>query len=490
MADFDNLDYLEKGFDPASLTVPRIRSILVSHDISYPAAAKKPQLIQIFNDEVLPQRKKILAARAKVRRMSKGIMDADSQESQSQLTEDEEEPELPQPRKSGRATRPSRAKPEESELEVERTRSPTKRGRTPRASVRTPAARSSDTETTESVAQSTARKSRRSETVEDPTPQIKSEDEERPGVNRRESNFTYDNPFQSGSSPVERHVSGEKKRKSLAASGTKDMATRKSGTKRQSDGDRRTASSSYEIPVKQLNGVIDIDENGVIADEEFTPEAQLELLQEQSLKGVDALGPRRPTQRRGFNWKLPAWIGVVSTLAAYSGYYRQEKIAVGYCGVGREARQVFPDGISMPHWAQILAEPECEVCPQHAYCYRDLETRCEADFVLKAHPLSFGGLVPLPPTCEPDGEKVRKVKAVADRAVEELRERRAKYECGDLPTTEAGVKPTPEIEAEDLKKEVGQKRRRGMTEAEFNELWAGAIGEIEGREEVIKSGEG
>jgi len=496
MADFDNLDYFEKGFDPASLTVPRIRSILVSHDISYPAAAKKPQLIQIFNDEVLPQRKKVLAARAKVRRMSKGIMDADSQDSiqDSNLTDEEEELELPQPRKSGRTTRPSRAKTEESELEVLRTRSPTKRGRPPRVSAPTPAAKSSDSETTESMMQSIIRKSRRSETAEEPTPQIKAEDiDEQPKVNRRESNFTYDNPFQSGSSPSDRHVSTERKRKSLAAGGTRELARRKSGINRQSGvdaGDRRKESASYEIPVQQLNGVIDVDENGVIADEEFTPEAQLELLQEQSLKGVDALGPRRPTQRRGFNWKLPAWIAVLSGIAAHAGYYRHEKIEVGYCGVGRSARQIFPDSISVPHWAQVLAEPECEVCPQHAYCYRDMETRCETDFVLKPHPLSFGGLVPLPPTCEPDGEKVRKVKAVADRAVEELRERRAKFECGDLPTTEAGVKPTPEIEAEDLKKEVSQKRRRGMTEAEFNELWAGAIGEIEGREEVSKSGDG
>ena len=88
------------------------------------------------------------------------------------------------------------------------------------------------------------------------------------------------------------------------------------------------------------------------------------------------------------------------------------------------------------------------------------------------------------PTCEPDGEKVRRVKVVADRAIEELRERRAKFECGEL-VNEAGVpETTVEIDAEELKKEVSKKRRKGMGEAEFEELWAGAIGEIEGREEV------
>ena len=96
----------------------------------------------------------------------------------------------------------------------------------------------------------------------------------------------------------------------------------------------------------------------------------------------------------------------------------------------------------------------------------------------------------MPPTCEPDGEKVRRVKAVADRAVEELRERRAKFECGDL-TDSAGLpEATVEIDAEDLKKEVSKKRRKGMSEAEFEELWGGAIGEIQGRDEVVSGIDG
>jgi len=78
----------------------------------------------------------------------------------------------------------------------------------------------------------------------------------------------------------------------------------------------------------------------------------------------------------------------------------------------------------------------------------------------------------LTPTCEPDGEKVRRVKAVADRAVEELRERRAKWECGDL-VDEAGIPDVVvEIDEEDLKKEVSKKRRKGMGEAEFRRAMA------------------
>lgn len=500
MSDTESVDYLQTGFDPASLTVPRIRSILVAHDVDYPSGAKKPQLIQIFNDNILPQSRKLLAARAKVRRMSKGITDADSQDSNA-LDEDLMPP-PPTPRV--RSRKPSaKAKAEAGdEPELPTLRSPAKRSRTPRASAKH--ARVSDTETGTDVDtgahQSTARKSRKSEVLTPaPAPRIKTEDDDDGArVNRRESNFTSDNPFQSGSSPIERK-SSEKKRKSLGSSSTtRELGKRKSTPSRRRTEERNLdddihppTSSTFEIPVSELNGLRDVDENGVVMDEEFTPEEQLELIRERSVNGINALGPRRPKrqQSRGFSWKGPLWVAGLTLLGGYGAWYRQEKVAVGYCGVGRDATSVIPTGVNVPDWVRIMAEPECEPCPQHAYCLGDMEVHCEHDFVLKPHPLSVGGLVPLPPTCEPDGEKVRRVKAVADRAVEELRERRAKFECGDLPS-EAGGKPTVEIDAEDLKKEVSKKRRRGMSEAEFEELWSGAIGEIEGREEVIKVGDG
>lgn len=498
MSDTDSLDYLQSGFEPSSLTVPRLRSILVSHDIPYPSGAKKPQLIEIFTENVLPQSRKILNARARARRTSKGITDAGS--SRESTVPDEEELIPPPPTPRTRSTRkPSaRAKAEESESDAApAARSPIKK--TPRASSKH--ARTSDTETGTDFdgVKRTVRKSRKSEApTPAPAPRVKEEIyDDGAGVSRRESAFTYDNPFQSGSSPLSdvRSPSGERRRKSL---GSKDLAKRRVSTTirrrtdvpKAEDGIRPPTSATFEIPVSELNGMKDVDENGVEASEEFTPEAQLELAREQSASG--GLGPRRPKRKQAGKIGIagPIWMVLLALLGGYATWYRQEKIAVGYCGVGRDSTQIIPAGVQVPDWAKVLVEPECEPCPQHAYCSANLETHCEADFVLKPHPLALGGLVPLTPTCEPDGEKVRRVKAVADRAVEELRERRAKWECGDL-VDEAGVpEPTVEIDAEELKKEVSKKRRKGMGEAEFEELWAGAIGEIEGRDEVASTTDG
>ena len=124
---------------------------------------------------------------------------------------------------------------------------------------------------------------------------------------------------------------------------------------------------------------------------------------------------------------------------------------------------------------------------------------CEPNYVLHAHPLSLGGVIPIPPTCEPDSEKVKKIKAVADRAVEELRERRANFECGEgvkgltagNSATSAEVRAAVqsghdklEIAEHELKAEVAKQRRKGMTEEEFNDLWQGALGDITERDEV------
>jgi hypothetical protein len=506
MSDTDSLDYLKEGFDPSSLTVPRLRSILVSHAVEYPSGAKKPQLIQIFTDNVLPQARKLLAAQVRARRTSKGITDADSQDS-TISAEEELMPPPPTPRaRSGR--KPSgRVKAEESESDVPTMRSPTKK--TPRPSSKHARASDTDTGTDVDGVKKSGRKSRKSEAstpvAAAPPPRMKFEQiDDGAGVSRRESAFTYDNPFQSGSPPPPEMSSGERKRKSLGSSSSKDSARRKTSSTRKvtsvpkvEDGIHPPTSATFEIPVSALNGMKDVDENGVEASEEFTPEEQLELVRERSAKGINAVGPRRPKrqQSRGISKKGPIWVAVLTLLGGYATWYRQEKVAVGFCGVGRDARQVIPTGISgtaveVPDWVRILAEPQCEPCPQHAYCLDNFETQCETDFVLKPHPLSLGGLVPLPPTCEPDGEKVRRVKAVADRAVEELRERRAKFECGDL-TDSAGLPaPTVEIDAEDLKKEVSKKRRKGMSEAEFEELWGGAMGEIQGRDEVVSGVDG
>lgn len=490
----DDLAYLSPSFDPASLTMPRLRNVLMSHDIAYPASAKKPQLIDIFTQELKPKARKILAARDRVRRTSRGITDMPSSQ-EGTINGDVDDdvgfmqppplPDTPRQRKPRKSTRQS-VEPPMSEKSTTKLASNGRRSSSKHA-------RQSDTEPDSEPIRPSVRKSRKSEA----TPMVKVEDPEHATVRppMRGGVFSDENPFQSGSSPL---VAGENRRKSgvIVSDKRKSSSSRRRteglpSSSKQQDGIVVPSSKTFVAPVSRpKRSTSETEINDVVeAGEEFTAEEQLELIRGRAANGeVDILPPRKKkrAQKSRSIPKSAPWVILVALLGGYGIWWRQEKLAVGYCGIGRPSNAL--SNVQIPEWAEVL-QPTCEPCPQHAVCYQGLETRCEHDFILQPHPLSLGGLVPLPPSCEPDGEKVRRVKAVADRAVEELRQRKAQAECGTLKDSNGKDAPVEIIE-EDLKKEVGKKRRRNMDAAEFEDLWKGAIGEIVGREEVISSSDG
>ena len=485
----DELEYLSPGFDPATLTVPRIRSILVSHDVPYAASAKKPQLVETFNEKIAPRARKILAARRRIKRTSQGITDVpSSQESTvSGETAEETDPAPPPPSTVKRRTKKSvRPTPEPAGEDTPVAPKTTERRRT----TKHPRADDSEVGGEDAAIRPTARKTRRSEGP----PAVKAEEPERPPPRRKpeESPFSDDNPFQRRSSPM---VAAESRRKTTGIKAEKkrtESSRRKTEQPRrvkQEDGVVVPSSRTFEVPLAKGTNTI---AEGEPADplepgEDFTPDEQQALAEERAAQGEAGLVRRKRTKQSGGTLKAAPWIIITTLLLGYAGWWRKEKIEVGYCGIGKPA--VTLSEIRVPDWASQL-QPQCEPCPLHASCYADLEMRCDPDFVLKPHPLSLGGLVPLPPTCEPDGEKARKVKNVADRAVEELRDRRARWECGELTDEGGKAAPSPEVDEVTLKAKVGQRRRRAMSDEEFEELWRPALGEITAREEITSNSDG
>ncbi|KIV80989.1 hypothetical protein PV11_08444 [Exophiala sideris] len=503
MAEEDELYYLQPGFDFNTLTVPRIRSILVAHDIPYPSGAKKGQLLEVVEQELLPQAKKLLKAQARVRRTSKGITDVPSSQEGTVDEDGEAEKSLMPPPKTPRSRK------SKSDLSADAAvPSTTKRTKTPsrRSTTRTP--RVSDTEL---EVETTTRKSRKSlpaQAVLEPSVKIDEPDTrmKRESLEAGTSPFSDENPFQSGSSPpsgADRRKSASRSRKSLTVASTKKSPTKRRQTTSPSIDVEESAPSRtrHSFPISRVTS--DEPEDGIELTEEFTPDAAQELAEEERNGQVvparpSALVRRKKKQPTSTVAKTAPLAVLTTVLAALGGWYRQEKINVGYCGVG-ESQWSLAANPHIPAWVHQNVEPACEPCPQHAICYPNMEVQCETDFVLKPHPLSANGLVPLPPTCEPDSEKQRRIKAVADRAVEELRERRAAYECGDdisttketvassIAETKTVVKsaaPKLEINEEELKKSVSKQRRKGMSEDEFQDLWRGALGDVMGREEV------
>lgn len=491
-SELDDLEYLSPDFDPASLTIPKLRNILLTHNVEYPSSAKKPQLIELFNDNIAPQAKKILAARAKTKRSARGIVDVPS--SQVSVGDEEEVVEDPPPAPKPKAKRTSR-RTTTRQLEPEGDTTlipsdpPPSRGRSAKH------ARSSDPEPEERPKKGRPRKSVA-------TPAVKEEDPDPASWHHYdgESPFSNDNPFQSGSSPPPPIERVDKRRKTL---GVEQKEKRKTAAVRrktdhvkvEQDGDiKPPTSATFEMPISRIARKFKQEpkeeEDGDVVEpgEEFTPEETLDLVRigDDSSRAVVPAQRKRPKRGSGA-LKSAATALLVAGLAGFGYIWRQEKLEVGYCGVGRPSDSLA--GIEIPGWAKFL-QPQCEPCPPHAFCYQNLLTTCEPGFVLQPHPLSLGGLVPLPPTCEPDGEKAKRVKAVADRAVEELRSRNAAFECGELTDADGKPAPSPEISEETLKATLSARKRKGMTDEEFEALWVPVIGEILSRDEITSGVDG
>ena len=486
MADVE--DYLQEGFDARSVTVPRLRSILVTHNVDYPSTAKKPQLVELVNDHVLSQASKLRAQRAKAKRSSLGFINAGSADDSNTWEEHDNKSRQSSTRRSMSPRKSSgRAKAEREER---------KRGS---RSVSRQLGAVDEDDGEASVASKASRRSRR--TV---TPQIKAEsdieEEENSVIHHdvleqdeddeeeeeeddddevgQESVFTDDNPFQSGSSPPpvvtpssrRRTLGDEVSKTSKSARRRTDGPIERPKTPRSSNVSRRSRTKTPEFALDPS--------------EEFTAEEQLEL-EESHAASDGAVTRRKPAgAARQSSVLTPLFVLFMALLGAYGAWYRQEKMAVGYCGLGRHAQQLLPPDIQVPDALLPFIEPQCEPCPQNAYCYEGFTVRCVPGFIQKPHPLSLGGLIPLPPTCEPDSEQERRVQAVADKAVEELRERRAKYECGDLVDEAGQQEDSPAIAEDELKEAVSKKRNKRLSDEEFDDLWEKAVGKVTTRDEI------
>ncbi|KAJ6203184.1 Man1-Src1p-C-terminal domain-containing protein [Bipolaris maydis] len=478
--------YYEDGVDANKITVPELRSILLRHGVTYPSSAKKPILVGLFNDVVLPQKSQVQRAYARTKRSTRGIVDVPSSSASTVDTTDVEDETLVAPAPAtGRRTlrRTGRATTEEADA-------PAPRSKTPSRTVPAKHSRAAEPEVDERPA---ARRTRKSATPAPlPLPKEPSPEPEAWHRNDAASPFTQENPFQSGSSPaIPDTISRERRRRTT---GYSQHERRKSDVHR-----RRTVQPKTEqiddgimVPTRGTFDVADPrtkheeEEDTADAGEEFTPEEQLELVRERAKAGeVDILPPRKRQKKNKATGTIKAMAGTIllTATAAFAGVWRQEKINVGFCGIGREATALA--GVEIPSWAdQIL--PQCEPCPPHAQCYRGLNVRCDPDFIKKDHPLSLGGLVPLPPTCEPDSEKTRKVNGIANRAVEVLRQRKAQYECGE-PDAEGHPVESPEVSEVDLKEQMAAQKSKSLTDQEFSDLFDRAFPELLMREEVVQT---
>ncbi|GAA5978711.1 hypothetical protein JCM10908_004455 [Rhodotorula pacifica] len=133
---------------------------------------------------------------------------------------------------------------------------------------------------------------------------------------------------------------------------------------------------------------------------------------------------------------------LVAFAAAYVLWWREEKLAAGFCDTGSRSNALvdsrrtslaatLPD---LPDTVLRTADclhlrPTCTPCPQHGHCADGNFVGCTLDYVPRQSPLRLGGLLPIAPTCVPDTEKLMMVAMQASKASRLLRQRRGEVIC-------------------------------------------------------------
>jgi hypothetical protein len=449
----DDLYYLQSDFEPTTFKVAELRGVLNKHNISYPAAAKKADLVAIFNSDLKSQARKLLNAQRKVNRTSRGIVDATSSTASTQVAEDEDEEPLPtSPVKKARGRPKKTPKPVEEETDntlVPRTKSK------PR------------------VEKSRERKKSVPRTIAAQTPATK-DIPNTWNTYTEDSPFSAENPFQSGGSSPPQPTTVSKRRRTDGPITEK----RESAGRRKTDNPRVVRhSAAVNVPISSLGHGDDVE-----AGEEFEESELLELEEERKSGKVAVLPVRRSPKTQGSGTLTRALLyGLGAIAVGLGGVYRQEKVHVGYCGVGEQSDWI--SKLDIPEWAQQNLLPSCEPCPPHATCYSDLRTECDKGFVVANNPLSLGGLVPLIPTCEPDGERPKMIKAVTERIIKGLRIRNAEASCTGKDSQGTPV-TTPELSEDFIRESLTAVKKATMTDEEFNDLFDSSISEVARSEDI------
>ncbi|CDK28434.1 unnamed protein product [Kuraishia capsulata CBS 1993] len=109
----DDFEYLKPGFDPKSLKVAQLRSVLLEHNVEYLSSAKKADLVKLFKQHIEPKADQYLAKLTSVNPNGRGIVDA----KKPGATTKKEEPDEDKPSRVSRRKRRETVEPETEPVE-------------------------------------------------------------------------------------------------------------------------------------------------------------------------------------------------------------------------------------------------------------------------------------------------------------------------------------------------------------------------------------
>ena len=170
---------------------------------------------------------------------------------------------------------------------------------------------------------------------------------------------------------------------------------------------------------------------------------------ETAVAKVDQPNTRRVLSQSGKNVSFGM---LLLTLLSYLAWFRNERLAVGYCDTGSstnaliQSRQAAsaPNSIAVVHKDVVPTDgsldlgslveafrPSCMACPAHGNCVSGQLVKCDADYLQRPNPITTltGNLVPMPAHCSPDTEKLVRVAEIASVVDRKLRVQKGQVIC-------------------------------------------------------------
>ncbi|QPG76284.1 hypothetical protein FOA43_003670 [Brettanomyces nanus] len=144
-------------------------------------------------------------------------------------------------------------------------------------------------------------------------------------------------------------------------------------------------------------------------------------------------------------YKLISYLLVVLLSFMAFTVYREERIAVGFCGhsnyrpifhVDLKAHPLLAEYVNAVEEALKL---ECIPCPEHGICFDNSELHCKNDYTVQKPWYSLFGLIPCFDKCVLDSEKVAKIDRIVKSACDALAKRNANLRCGTGSNEEVGL---------------------------------------------------
>lgn len=332
------------------------------------------------------------------------------------------------------------------------------------------------------------------------------------------ANFSDENPFQSGSESEHRRRSKSRESLTSAGSSRNSSTVRKSRRKSRDDDSLLDRDHVFKVPAppafskymatpKYTAGSAfdrtDFDSGPFHNSPLFAktkrmtiptlPPPPPRIIQFESAANTYGTRSKRSRDKEGPNLGPLKFI-LFLALMSFGLWYRQTRIDIGYC----TPSTFIPTPTNNKHLTtkQFLVKwlyPTCIACPDHARCNSPgADPLCPPEYILRPHPLSFGNLLPLTPTCVLNKAQEYQSLQVADAAESILHKRAGQEECmtSIRPQPSAELFARQRLSASDLRKEIESLKDASVSQEDFNQYWTLALNELYRRSSTISIEQG